>query len=215
MKRKISENPPRRFLFFDTETTGLPSRDRKIRRDPLTWPRLVEIGWILTDQDGVILSENATLVIPDSFVIPDESTLIHGITTEEALNYGVPLVEALHTFCQIIHDADIIVAHNLSFDMRILVSELIRMGMKNLLWDIPGICTMKSSASFCAIPGRFGKGFKWPSLKFLYKSLFHTDPHISHRALDDTLLCARCFHELQKKGILMKPEMITKKIFQK
>lgn len=213
MKRNKGEKNPVRLLFFDTETTGLPSRDKKIRKDPLSWPRLIEIGWVLTSDDGRILEKKSNLIIPESFVVPEAATLIHGITTEEAQKNGIPLSDALLEFCQTIHTADIIIAHNLSYDIRIIITELIRKQSRSQLPVISGICTMKSSAAFCAIPGKFGKGFKWPSLKFLYMSLFNTHPETAHRALDDAQTCARCYHELKRREVEMKAEDITRIFF--
>lgn len=85
--------------------------------------------------------------------------------------------------------------------------------MRDQLPHIPGYCTMKISASFCGIPGRFGKGYKWPSLKHLHYILFQEYPEFQHRALSDAQVCARCFHELKNKGISMRSEDITRMVF--
>lgn len=201
------------LLFFDTETTGLPSRDRKIRSDPMSWPRLVELGWILTRESGEVLEEHNFLIKPSGFEIPESVTKIHGISTAQADDSGIPLTDVLTIFCASAQHADLFVAHNLSYDIRIILTELIRLGNRELLPHREGICTMKSSSRFYGVPGKFGKGFKWPSLRGLYFKLFEQEPEKSHRALADTYTCAACFFELQKKGVKMSTEDITRIFF--
>ena len=200
-RKTISKSPV--LLIFDTETTGLPSRDRKIRSDPLSWPRLVEAGWILCKEDGVVIDEQSHIVSPGGFDIPDAVSAIHGITTRTAREEGSPVHEILSAFCAASKQADILVAHNLSYDIRIVLAELIRTGKREVLPKRPGICTMRSSARFCGVPGRFGKGFKWPSLSYLHNTLFGIPPPAAHRALPDARVCAACYHELIKRGVKM------------
>ena len=197
------------LLFFDTETTGLPSRDRKVRSDPLSWPRLVELGWILMSDDGVCLEEHSLIIKPDGFEIPSAATEIHGISTADALLKGLQVTEVIDRFCGSARKADLFVAHNLSYDIRILLTELIRLDKRDLLPSRKGTCTMKSSARFCGIPGRFGKGFKWPSLSGLHLKLYEKQPESAHHALDDARTCAACYFELVKRGVVMQKEDIT------
>jgi len=37
------------YLFFDTETTGLPRNYKAPATDLANWPRLVQIAWLLAD----------------------------------------------------------------------------------------------------------------------------------------------------------------------
>lgn len=204
-----SANKPSVLIFFDTETTGLPSRDRRIRSDPLTWPRLVELGWILTTIDGKVLEELNFLVKPDGFEIPAAAIEIHGISNDDAEKMGLPITEVINRFYSSARQADLLIAHNLSYDIRIILTELIRINQRDLFSSIQGICTMKSSARFCGIPGRFGKGYKWPSLAGLYKRLHDQEPGSAHRALDDARTCADCYFELKKRGVKMQIEDLT------
>jgi len=209
---KNGQNPvqkPLVLLFFDTETTGLPSRDRKIRSDPLSWPRLVELGWLLMTEDGICLEEQSFLIKPEGFDIPSASTEIHGISTTDACLTGLPVEDVLNRFCSSARRADLLVAHNFSYDIRILLTELIRLEKRDLMPSMRSTCTMKSSARFCGIPGRFGKGFKWPSLSGLYQKLYDQPPESAHRALYDARTCADCYYELVKRDVKMQIEDIT------
>ncbi|MDD1727748.1 MAG: 3'-5' exonuclease [Methanospirillum sp.] len=204
---------PQTLLFFDTETTGLPSRDRKIRSDPFSWPRLVELGWILMSETGTHIEEFSFLVKPEGFTIPESAITIHGITTSEATDSGLPVTEVLSRFCDCARNADLLIAHNLSYDIRILLTELIRAGFRDHLPEMKGICTMRSGTKFCGIPGRFGKGFKWPSLSLLHLKLFGSEPGNAHRALDDARTCAACYYELSRRGEKMQIEDLVQVFF--
>lgn len=69
------------YLFFDTETTG--TRNYKApSTDTRNWPRLVQIAWILTDEEGNRTHEGNLIVKPDGFTIPADAVRVHGITTQ-------------------------------------------------------------------------------------------------------------------------------------
>jgi hypothetical protein len=39
------------YLFFDTETTGIPNNYKAPASDSKNWPRLVQISWLLIDPE--------------------------------------------------------------------------------------------------------------------------------------------------------------------
>ena len=41
-----------RYLFFDTETTGVPQNYKAPSSDTDNWPRMVQLAWIVTDDEG-------------------------------------------------------------------------------------------------------------------------------------------------------------------
>ncbi|MFR6285749.1 MAG: hypothetical protein ACLUN1_18295 [Odoribacter splanchnicus] len=43
------------YLFFDTETTGLPKQWNAPVTDLENWPRLVQLAWIMYDDRGNML----------------------------------------------------------------------------------------------------------------------------------------------------------------
>lgn len=189
----------KKYLVFDTETTGLPKNWSAPVTDTDNWPRLVQLAWQQYDEDGVLLEEQETLVIPEGFLIPEESTKIHGITTEQAVKEGDYLPEVLVRFYQMVYLSDVVVAHNMAFDEKIMTAEFIRKSKTVKLLDVmelrPKVCTMISSVDF------YGKG-KWPKLSELHIKLFDKDFEDAHDAMVDTSACARCFFELKKKGII-------------
>ncbi len=188
------------YLFFDTETTGVPRDNRAPVSDLENWPRVVQLGWMQCDNRGGEIACQEHLIIPEGFHIPEEVTLIHGITTERALREGIPLQAALRSFSAAVAEAQALVAHNFRFDEQVLGAEFLRAELSN---PIPGrsrLCTMLASTSFCRIPGRYG--YKRPTLEELYRILFQRVRAESHGALIDARACAECFFELRRLGVL-------------
>jgi|GEM_PF-621765 len=188
------------YLFFDTETTGLLNRD-SIRKNLLGWPRLVQLAWVICDEDGQIYHEVCETIIPDGFEIPSSATEIHGITTQMAYSTGKKLEDVLIRFLSEAKDADFLVGHHISFDLNVIVRELLNLGMENPLRNIQTICTMNSSKDYCGIKG--SSGLKYPSLLELYRHLYGTDYKGQHNALKDILATVRCFFELKRRGVKM------------
>ena len=185
------------YLFFDTETTGLPKVSSRPAAATDNWPRMVTVAWALFSNDGQALSSMQFHILPDGFTIPPAATAIHGITTEQAMQKGIALNSALHMFSGIAAEASILVAHNFNFDYNVLKSEMLRCGLPDGFSNKQFICTMKSTVKYCAIPST-GKGFKYPTLAELYYNLFKSQIPIAHSALADTLCCAKCFFELKR-----------------
>ena len=86
------------YLFFDTETTGLPKRWNAPVTDLENWPRLVQLAWIMYDDRGNMLESRDVIVKPEGFTIPPEASRVHGITTLVAREKGEPLQEVMEQF---------------------------------------------------------------------------------------------------------------------
>lgn len=185
------------YLFFDTETTGLPKNYQAPLDNFLNWPRIVQIAWSLYDAEGHHWESVNYIIKPDGFVIPPEVAAIHRITQERAEKEGVPLRQALEHFIRHVASVDSLVAHNIDFDEKIIGSELLRAGLPPL--NCPSrICTMKTTAQVCRIPSPRG-GYKWPNLTELYNHLFQTGFPEAHDAAYDVKACADCFFELKRR----------------
>jgi DNA polymerase III epsilon subunit-like protein len=189
------------YLFFDTETTGLPRNWRAGVEDLDNWPRMVQIAWALY-KDGVEVSSYDVIIKPEGFEIPVEASNIHGVTTERAKAEGVLLQTVLSEFNNLVEQADFLVAHNISFDEMIVGAEFLRSNMLNSLIFKQKICTKDMSTDFCAIPSANGYGgYKWPKLSELHMKLFGTEFEDSHNARADVEATAKCFWEMKKLGI--------------
>ena len=188
------------YLFFDIETTGLP----KVRDASITnlnnWPRMVQLAWSRYDENQNLIAEANYIIKPEGFTIPSDSSKVHGITTKKALESGVHLETTLQEFSEIISKSEIIIAHNMNFDEKIVGAEFIRSGVKSVLFDKQRFCTMKTTTELCQITGPYG--YKWPKLSELHYHLFKTGLYNTHDALVDVEACAKCFFELVRIGFI-------------
>jgi DNA polymerase III subunit epsilon len=191
------------YLFFDTETTGLPQNWKAPASDLNNWPRLVELAWLLCDEEGNDIEGKSAIVRPDGFQIPAEAAAVHGISTPRALAEGVELEPLLKDFARAVEVSRVLVAHNVSFDEKIMGAELLRTGLRTGFDERERYCTMKTSTELCAIPSRYG--FKWPTLSELHQRLFGAIPDGAHAAGTDVEVCARCFFEMKRRGIVQVP----------
>ena len=186
------------YLFFDTETTGLPKSWKAPLADLNNWPRLVQLACLFFDNNGNKILEEDFIVKPDGFSIPKEVSKIHGITNERALEEGKSIVYVLQQFDLLIEQADYIVAHNMSFDEKIVGAEFLRLGMENSIQSKSKICTMQATTNFCKLNGPYG--YKWPKLSELHYKLFKTDFEEAHNAAVDITITAKCFWKLKQLG---------------
>ena len=189
------------YLFFDTETTGVPRNYKAPAADFKNWPRLVQIAWLVTDAEGMEIASAEHIVKPAGYTIPPAAAKIHGITTEVALQKGLVIRTVLEPLVQAIDQASALIAHNMQFDEKILGAELLRAGYKNSVEAKQRKCTMLSSKDYCRIPGPYGN--KWPTLQELYAKLFHEDFTGAHRALADVRACAKCYFELRRLKVMV------------
>ncbi|MCW5521122.1 3'-5' exonuclease [Aureitalea sp. L0-47] len=188
------------YLFFDTETTGLPNNWKAPVTDLNNWPRMVQLAYLLYDDSGNLHERGDFIVKPDGYKIPSESSIIHGISHERAVEEGTPINHVLSRFNEQMIRSNYLVAHNMAFDEKIVGAELLRSGMNNIVDQKSRICTMKATTNFCAIPGYYG--YKWPKLSELHYKLFGTDFEEAHNAAVDIEATARCFWELKNIGVI-------------
>ena len=186
------------YVFFDTETTGLPKNYKAPVTELDNWPRLIQLAYIIYSENGEKIEEGNHIIKPIDFTIPTEASNVHGITTAKAISEGKDLVEVLNVFHEIIRENSVLVAHNIAFDEKIIGAEFLRNGYTNIIDQKPKICTMKATVEFCSIPGPFG--FKWPGLAELHIKLFGKNFDNAHDAFADIEATANCFWELKKIG---------------
>ncbi|MBZ0242203.1 MAG: PHP domain-containing protein, partial [Bacteroidales bacterium] len=185
------------FLIFDTETTGLPKNFNAPVSDTDNWPRMVQLAWQLHDAEGKLLDVANYIVKPDGYTIPFNATKVHGLTTEHAIQHGLPLDEVLQKFQEILKQTTFLVGHNIGFDINIAGAEFYRIAQDNPLASFLKLdtCT-ETTASLCQLPGGRGGKFKLPNLSELHETLFQTGFDEAHNASADVEATARCFLEL-------------------
>jgi len=186
------------YLFFDTETTGLPKNWKAPITDLNNWPRLVQLAYLYYDGNGNKISGGDFIIKPEGFTIPKDASKVHGISTERAIREGQSITSVLQHFNSLVGQASYLVAHNMSFDEKIVGAEFLRNGMQNSIQSKNKICTMERTTSFCAINGPYG--YKWPKLSELHYKLFKTGFEEAHNAAVDIEMTAKCFWELKRIG---------------
>ncbi len=188
------------YLVFDTETTGLPRSWRAPASDVHNWPRVVQVAWEAYDDRDQLMESHAFIIRPDGFTIPAGAEKVHGISTAHAEKHGVPIVQALEAFLVVLENTQVLVGHNISFDLNVVGAELHRVGKGSALQSKSHLCTMRNSTTFCELPGQYG--YKWPTLTELHSKLFGEDARETHDAAADTATCSKCFFELKRRGIV-------------
>jgi DNA polymerase III subunit epsilon len=159
-----------KYLFFDTETTGIPKNYKAPASDLKNWPRLVQIAWLVADDNGNEVSSAEHIIKPSGYTIPPAAVKVHGITQQTALQNGVDIKPVLDALVAAIGEASALIAHNVQFDEKIVGAELLRAGYPNHMEAKPRKCTMQSATNYCRIAGPYG--YKWPTLQELHAKLF-------------------------------------------
>lgn len=200
-----------KYLIFDTETTGFPIKRHASVNDFKNWPYIVQIAWILFDDEHKAI-ELQNFYIKQPVEIPADATKIHGITTAMMLEKGIEPSTVYANFKKAIDNTEYIIAHNIDFDIPVVRCDFLRNGMQ---WDFPNdrmLCTMKTGTNFCKIqPLGIGE-YKWPKLIELYQKCFYPDHQMKfcsddsytnqmiHSAITDAAMTAQCFFKLKDLG---------------
>jgi DNA polymerase III epsilon subunit-like protein len=183
--------------IWDTETTGIP--DWSAPSDAEHQPHLVEIAALLCDAKGAIIDQFTAIIRPAGWIIPDDVAAIHGITTERAMDEGIPEAEAVDAFLALHAQADLRVAHGANFDnriMRIAISRYHGKACADIFKAGDSYCTAQNSRGVLNLPKK-----KMPALAEAHKHFTGLDLVDAHRAMPDALACARVYFALQ--GITM------------
>jgi len=184
----------KKTVVFDTETSGIDCNHNVI----------LSISWQVLDQDMEKVYEKTHY-----FDWPDDESMVtaraievNGLTKERLAELGTSdKVVGLQEFADAVNDADMLVAHNGSFDKKFVLAEARREGvsidMNMPMWD-----TMQRMTGFCAIPGYYGD-YKWPKLIELANALrIKTDDIDWHQSAADVEVTVRCFKKIAEHGIV-------------
>lgn len=193
------------ILFFDVETSGLPPKGAEWETNFNLFPNIVSIAWLHGD------IEKHFIVKPEGWVIPEEATAIHGITTEYALQHGVPIADVMIEFCDDAIKAPLICAHNIYFDSSMIKANILKFLGKQFYEEFrveqglhkgKRIDTMMKTIKFVgALYPNGGKG-KFPKLEELFDKIFPGVKFDAHNALQDCVALRKCLPELIKLEII-------------
>ena len=189
-----------KYIFFDTETTGLPHNYNAPYTDINNWPRLVQLAWIVYDNNSIIARKNY-LIKPIGFTIPQSATNIHGVSMANALENGHKIQSILNVFLEDTKDANALIGHNVEFDLKVVQAELYRLNIDNNFSGVTILDTMRLSTNFCKIPNK-RYGYRYPKLIELYNILFSESFDNMHNAIADVEATAKCFWAMLDRGII-------------
>ena len=212
-----------KILVFDTETTGLPEKTHstfntqkahersllsmsEFKRKGNLWstvidkyPHIIQMAYILYDTEKPDKSKiyNKRINIPETIEISAESQKIHGISHAK-LNSK---------------EADVIVGHNVDFDRRMVIAEILRSPDKNiehvmeLMKDENFECTQEITTPICNLKSQYeyiDPKTKIP--KYIYKIKptklieayrhyfgYTPDGQYMHDAIYDVVVCLRVY----------------------
>lgn len=193
-------------LFFDTETTGFASSSLDAN-DP-DQAHLVQLGLILIDEKGDEVDRYASIINPGEHVNFSQGAVkAHGITKERAMAEGVDPKEAVDKFMGFIARAEMLGAHNLQFDLKIIKLAIAR--VLNETWEnkLTEFCTMERSTDVVCIPptekmiGAGRTNYKSPSLSECILYFFDEVLEGAHDALIDVAACVRIYRKLVELGM--------------
>ena len=189
-----------KIIVFDTETSGLPKSKTISPNTIHLWPFIVQFSYIIfdTETNVILKSYDAIVKVKPYNVISQDSIKFHGITQEISELKGINLDKILDEFMRDLENADMIVAHNVEFDLNMLRVEMLRLGgdignMKLCLDKKNNFyCTMQESIDLCKIEkeNSRGKYYKFPTLSELHTHLFEVEPKHLHNSFHDSV-CER------------------------
>jgi DNA polymerase-3 subunit epsilon len=184
-------------LFFDTETTGMVEF-KKPHTDPKQ-PDLLQLAFILDDDEGNTIETFCSILFDEAYVpIHEKALAVHGISKEKARMFGIPASEGLKKFYSAWGDSRILIAHNISFDKKVMKTAFYRCrSVVHPAKTLIEYCTMRTATPILKLPGKFGH--KWPTLDEAYRVL--VDPEGfegAHDALNDVKACRAVYYKLQE-----------------
>ena len=209
-----------RVLVFDTETTGLP-KSKIMNPDTLNlWPHIVQFSYVIYDTilNDIVHSSDSIVKLKDGIIIPEDSIKIHGVTNEISQKNGTNIEVILNEFFSHLRNIDLLVGHNVSFDINMIKVELLRFiyetkyniledDVKTYKYNLHFLtnyknicCTLQDSIKFCDIKtlDKYGKEYqKFPKLIELHQKLFESTPNNLHNSFNDILVTLRCYMKLK------------------
>lgn len=174
-----------RHLVFDLESTGLIANSlQPLHKQPIA----LEFFGLVLDNEYKEHSSLHQLFNPGKPISPT-ITKITGIDDAKVAD-APKFADACSDIEKLIASVDVVVAHNLSYDMSVVDFEFQRIG-KKVKWPSRRICTVEATEAL--------KGYRL-SLGALYQELFNEEFKDAHRAENDVRALARCYIELVKRG---------------
>lgn len=198
------------------------------------WPYIVQLSYIAFDtgsKDTIV--KDVYIELPADFTMPEYLETAHPITRaaieaglqvvlQKDIQEGIqvsrqPINDAIDEFMVYFREVDIVVGHNVNFDVDMLLAECKRTNKEDFFNELfearkkrdKFYCTASKSKNLtkiCYEKNCPEKIFKTPKLNEVYYRMFGYAPNESalHNALIDVVACLRVFYRLYYRGISIK-----------
>lgn len=135
------------IIYLDTETSGLRPG------------QICQLSYVLQDKDSV-KAKNFFFTVDN---VELSAMMVHGFSVEKlfALSGGKRFSAHVEEIKADLESADLVVAHNCSFDMMFLRAEFERLGICFYIKN--EYCSMKNMTPVCKLAGKRA-GYKYPKL---------------------------------------------------
>lgn len=203
---KISKLFNKKYMIIDTETSGLPEfRGYNMYYDykflnKYKNSRLIQLSWGIYNYNDDLIAINDYIIKPNGFIINNHH--IHGITMDNALKNGKNIHQIFDILYGDLQKVEVIIAHNIQFDVNIIRSELFRQNKRNIIDEMNKkkmVCTLK-----CANDNfKKKKIIKSSKLGDLYKYFFDEQIENAHNSKFDVLNTGKIFQEMKKRKLIV------------
>ena len=181
----------------DTETTGIVRKDYMSPDNP----HLASLTLLIFDTEAArVQASFNTMILPDGWEMPPEAGAVNGLDTETLEQFGIPLKQALAVTASLLEPAEVFIAHNAPFDVKMLASSLYR---SDMLSDLDGLlsmetyCTMRESKTIVQAKN-IKCHLKMPKLTEAYEYFFDQVLDNAHSANADTVACLEIYLAIQQ-----------------
>jgi DNA polymerase-3 subunit epsilon len=182
------------------------------------WPHIIQLAYILYDTENPGKSKifNKYIDIEEDVIISAESLAIHHISQDKIQKMESKdrskIQDALSEFLKDVKEADVVVGHNVAFDRKMIVSELLRLTKEKpnkdtddaniieMMNDKKFKCTQEITRPICKLKTKNKKGpeyykFKTPKLIEAYEHFFGciSKQELLHDALIDAIITLRVY----------------------
>jgi len=182
-------------VVFDTETNGATFPDGRLDTSN---QEIVQLAWIVSYPNGTETRKNHIIrgATHINYRVP------HSITIEYTRTHGEEFAVAVDEFMSDVMAADVVIAHNISFDRIVIVNAMKLNNIPSLTFErklrTHGFCNMYKHVNVCKILGRTGKNKK-PTLSETYNYYYNEMPSGAlHDALYDCEVTLMCYKEYKK-----------------
>jgi DNA polymerase III epsilon subunit-like protein len=178
-------------LFIDLETTGLAPKSGKdyvSYTDTTQYSNCKIIQICMRLYSGNKLIDEMYRYVDPQIPIPQVVSKMTGITQSQVLNKKLTK-GPIKKIKILVEKSDIIIGHNIDFDITVLCAELFALGEKDLakyVFEKKRFCTMKNSS-------KLQLGGKYLKLETMYNMFYKENLGKSHDAKTDVLMCKKIY----------------------